>query len=99
MWLLIALPLAGATVLLLGGRRTDAWGHLLGVGASAGSFVVGAVLFFSMLGKGPDEHAFRQHLFDWVSVGGFQADVALHLDQLSICFVLLITGVGSLIHV
>ena len=29
-WLLIALPLAGAAVLLLGGRRTDRWGHLLG---------------------------------------------------------------------
>ena len=40
-----------------------------------------------------------QKLFNWISVGSFQVDAGLLLDQLSICFVLLITGVGTLIHV
>ena len=37
-WLLIALPLAGAAVLLLGGRRTDRWGHLLGTATVVAAF-------------------------------------------------------------
>src|SRR5690349_4045841 len=40
-----------------------------------------------------------QHLFSWVPVAGFQAEVGFQLDQLSMTFVLLITGVGSLIHI
>ena len=49
-WLLIALPLAGALILLLAGRRSDAWGHLLGCAASIASFVVGAALFVAVIG-------------------------------------------------
>jgi NADH-quinone oxidoreductase subunit L len=48
-WLLIAFPLAGAAVLLLGGRRTDRWGHLLGVAMSTASFVVGVAMFVQIL--------------------------------------------------
>ena len=51
-----------------------------------------------MLGKGAEERALHQHLFSWMPVEGFQADVAFQLDQLSMTFVLLITGVGTLIH-
>ncbi|WP_377269866.1 NADH-quinone oxidoreductase subunit L [Peterkaempfera sp. SMS 1(5)a] len=95
---LVAAPLAGAALLLLGGRRLDAFGHWLGVIASTASFVAGAVLFFDMLGRSTADRPVHQHLFSWVPVGGFQADVGFQLDQLSITFVLLITGVGSLIH-
>ena len=38
-------------------------------------------------------------MFSWIPVGGLQVDFGLQIDQLSICFVLLITGVGSLIHI
>ena len=48
-WLVIAAPLFGAAVLLLGGRRTDKWGHLLGVGMPALSFLVGAWLVLFLL--------------------------------------------------
>ncbi len=98
-WLLIALPLLGAAVLLLGGRRTNPWGHWLGVLMAAGSFAVAVVLFAGMLGLGEEERSIRQFLFDWVFVGTFEAPVALRLDQLSMTFVLLITGVGTLIHI
>ncbi|BBZ18052.1 NADH-quinone oxidoreductase subunit L [Mycolicibacterium gadium] len=98
-WLTIALPLAGATILLLGGRRTNGWGHLLGTAASLGSFVVGAMLFTDMLGRDAEHRTVHEALFSWVPVAGLQVDFGLHLDQLSMCFVLLITGVGSLIHI
>ncbi|MFI0898593.1 NADH-quinone oxidoreductase subunit L [Streptomyces sp. NPDC020983] len=97
--LLVAAPLLGAGVLLTGGRRLDRTGHLLGTLLALLSFVLGAVLFVNMLGKSADDRALHSHLFTWVPVGGFQADVGFQLDQLSMTFVLLITGVGTLIHV
>jgi len=96
---LIGLPLLGATVLLLGGRRTNAWGHFLAVAMSAASFLLGTFMFIQMAGKSEEEREVGQHLFDWITVGAFQVPFGLHLDQLSIVFVLLITGVGTLIHI
>ncbi|MFF9869750.1 NADH-quinone oxidoreductase subunit L [Streptomyces sp. NPDC013953] len=96
--LLVAAPLLGAAVLLCGGRRLDRAGHWLGTLLAAASFVIGAVLFFDMLGKDSGERALHQHLFAWVPVESFRADIAFQLDQLSMTFVLLITGVGTLIH-
>jgi len=95
----VALPMIGAAILLLGGKRTDRWGHLLGTLAAIASFALGAVLFFSLLGKSGGARSYDQHVYTWVPVPGFTADAGFHLDQLSITFVLLITGVGSLIHV
>ncbi|WP_216589567.1 NADH-quinone oxidoreductase subunit L [Streptomyces brasiliscabiei] len=97
--LLIAAPLLGAAVLLCGGRRLDAVGHWIGTALAAASFVIGVVLFADMLGKEAEHREMGQFLFSWIPVEGFQADVAFQLDQLSMTFVLLITGVGSLIHV
>ncbi|MEV7686603.1 NADH-quinone oxidoreductase subunit L [Streptomyces bungoensis] len=96
--LLIAAPLLGAAVLLVGGRRLDAVGHWIGTLLSAASFVIGLVLFADLLGRGAGSRTLIQHLFSWIPVAGFQADVTFRLDQLSMTFVLLITGVGSLIH-
>jgi NADH-quinone oxidoreductase subunit L len=96
---LIALPLAGAALLLLGGRRTDKWGHLLATALSASSFGVGLYQLTQMLGRSEEARPVSQKLFDWINVGTFNVDAGLLLDQLSICFVLLITGVGTLIHV
>jgi NADH-quinone oxidoreductase subunit L len=98
-WLLVALPAAGAAILLLGGRRTDPFGHLLGCAAALAAFVVGVVLLANMFGRPGDDRAIHQNLFSWVPVGGLHVDFGLQIDQLSICFVLLISGVGSLIHI
>jgi NADH-quinone oxidoreductase subunit L len=98
-WLLVALPMLGAAVLLLGGRRTDRFGHLLGAALPGAAFVVGVIEFIALLGRDGSDRALSQHLFSWVPAGGFQVDVGLLVDPLSMCFVLLITGVGTLIHV
>ena len=96
---LIALPLFGAISLLLLGRRADKWGHLLATVLSAGSFAVGLFQLSEMLGREAEARPVTQKLFTWISVGSFNVDASLLLDQLSICFVLLITGVGTLIHI
>lgn len=99
LWLLLALPLLGATVLLLGGRRTNRWGPYFAVLMVVGAAVYAIILLLGLLGRSADDRAVGQTLFEWVFVGGFTAPVALQLDQLSIVFVLLITIVGSLIHI
>ncbi|WP_431239324.1 NADH-quinone oxidoreductase subunit L [Mycolicibacterium aichiense] len=98
-WLTIALPLAGAVILLLGGKATDAWGHLLGCAAVIGAFACGAVLFTHLLGLPGEDRTVHEVLFSWVPVGVLRVDFGLQLDALSMCFVLLITGVGALIHI
>jgi NADH-quinone oxidoreductase subunit L len=96
-WLLLAFPLFGAVVLLLGGRRTNRWGHLLGVAMPVAAFVYGLIAFFTLLG---DAHRSQdQHLYTFIQVGRLTVPMGLQIDQLSISFVLLITGVGSLIHI
>ena len=96
---LIAIPLASSALLMLLGRKADKWGHVLGTLASASSFALGASLFFQMLGRPAEERAVTQKIFEWIHVGSFQVDAGLLLDQLSMSFVLLITGVGTLIHI
>ena len=74
-WLLIALPLAGAAVLLLAGRRADRWGHLLGVTASTAAFVVAVVVALA-LGTAPaGERVVSLELYDWIAAGAFDLNV------------------------
>ena len=96
---LIALPLLSSGLLLLLGKRADKWGHLLATTVSASAFAIGAVEFFAMQGRDVLDRPVTQKIFTWISVGNFNVDASLLLDQLSICFVLLITGVGTLIHI
>ncbi|MFI5690630.1 NADH-quinone oxidoreductase subunit L [Kribbella sp. NPDC051586] len=98
-WLLVAVPAVSAAILLLGGKATNAWGHLLGTLAPLISFAFGVVLFVQMRGKAEGERSETVRLFEWFSVGHIKVDFTLLIDPLSILFVLLITGVGSLIHI
>jgi NADH-quinone oxidoreductase subunit L len=98
-WLLVAVPAVSSAILLLGGKATNAWGHLLGALAPVISFVFGVVLFFQMQGRSGEERSETVRLFEWFSVGSIKVDFSLLIDPLSILFVLLITGVGSLIHI
>src|SRR5690349_298659 len=98
-WLLVALPALGALVLFVGGRRTDRWGHLLGVATVVASFVVAAVIFAGSLALPAEERVRDLPLYDWFAVGALNVEFGLRVDPLSITFALLITGVGSLIHI
>ncbi len=97
--LVLALPAFGAAVLLLGGRFTDRWGHLLGCATVLGSFVCSLVLFFSILGREENDRQISLTLWNWFSSGDWDVKLGLLYDPLSALFLLLITGVGGLIHV
>src|SRR3954451_15097606 len=98
LWVVVALPLLGALVLLVGGRRTNRWGHVLGVALPTSSFLLSVAMFVKLVGLPSDQRSVEQQLWSWIPVGRFHVDVGLLLDPLSVCFVLLITGVGSVIH-
>ncbi|WP_297082998.1 NADH-quinone oxidoreductase subunit L [uncultured Demequina sp.] len=98
-WLAIALPLASSALLLLAGRKADAWGHWVGVAASGGAFLVGLGALLEMLGQPEESRAMVNTLWTFIPGGDLNVDVGLLADPLSITFVLLITFVGTLIHV
>src|SRR3954464_10323122 len=96
-WLLIALPLAGAAVLLLGGRRTDRWGHLLGTATVVIAFLIALVGTIQLADV--DGRSVGVDLFTFISAGTLDVPFGILYDPLSAAFVLLITGVGALIHI
>jgi NADH-quinone oxidoreductase subunit L len=98
-WLLIAIPAASSAILLLVGRRANRWAPYLGAAAPLASFAIGLYYFIDLLGRDEATRAVSVPLYNWISSGQWQIDVGLLIDQLSIVFVLLITGVGGLIHV
>src|SRR5258705_2023538 len=97
-WLLVAIPLASAAILLVLGRRADRWGHLLGVASVGAAFVLALVYFFRLSDLPADHRAAEVTLFQFLHVGSLTVDFGLLFDPLSAVFVLLITGVGFLIH-
>ncbi len=103
LWLVVALPALGAVVLLVGGPlargRIDKWAHLLGTALPVGSFLVSLLLFVQLLGRADDDRQVSQHLFTWFEAGSLKVNFDLLYDPLSALFLLLITGVGSLIHI
>ena len=98
-WLMIAVPLVVSALLLVLGRRSDVWGHLLATVAPIVSFVIGLVLFIDLLGRDAASRAVEVGVYQFIDVGSWDLRVGLLVDQLSILFVLLITFVGSLIHI
>ncbi|SHG07660.1 NADH dehydrogenase subunit L [Jatrophihabitans endophyticus] len=98
-WLLVAVPALSALILLVIGRRANKWGHLLGALVPIALFVYTVMLFFSVKDLHGEERRVDLNLFDWAPVGNFRIEVGFLLDPLSLVFALLITGVGSLIHI
>ncbi len=98
-WLLLLFPLVGAALLLLGGKALDRAGYQFATLMPIASFVLAVVLFFHLKSQPTSGRAVDDHLYSWIAVGGFHVSAGLLLDPLSMIFVLLITGVGSLIHI
>lgn len=102
-WLMVAIPLVVSGLLLVCGRATDKWGHWLAVAASWSSFLIGLVIFCQMIGQAPAERSILAPVFSWFTAGSGNEQITLSwnilLDPLSMTFVLLVTFVGSLIHV
>jgi NADH-quinone oxidoreductase subunit L len=99
LFLIVLIPAVSAAILLLAGKAADGWAHLLGVAAPAASFVLGLVGFLTLLGRGEADRHSHQNVFTWFETGSWHVEFGLLFDQLSGVFVLLITGVGGLIHI
>jgi len=98
-YVIVALPLAGALILLFGGRRIgDPMSGWLATIASAGSFVATVVVWATMLGMTSSDRTVDKQIFTWIPVGSLHVSFGLQLDPLSIAMALFVTGVGSLIH-
>lgn len=97
--LMIAIPLISALFLLVAGRRSDRWGHWLALAASWVSCGIGVGVLVEMLGRAPEARAQSVTLWQWLPGSDLQVNFGLLLDPLSVSFVMLVTFVGSLIHV
>ncbi len=98
-WLMIAIPALGAALLLLGGKALDRIGPPLAIVAVLASFAVAAWLFVQLLLAPVDDRAVSVPLYEWIATPAWSVEAGLLVDTLSILFALLITGVGSLIHI
>ena len=97
-WLIPILPLLGSLFHgLLGRRSTKATVTAVALGTLGVSFLLAVAAFF-IAGSAPG-HRLELVYFDWVAVGGLQVPFGLVLDPLSTVMALVITGIGTLIHV
>ena len=100
LWLIPALPLASALVLVLfGSRLSRRAAAVVGVGSIGLSALVTILVAVSFLSAPPAGNSYTQLLWTWISVAGFEPQIGLHLDALSLVMVLVVTFVGFLIHV
>ncbi len=98
-WLVPALPLAGALLLIVFGARIgEPHAGWLATLATASSFVVTVLVYFDLLGMPSEERSPVVRLFSWIPVGSLQIDLAFLADPLSVTMALFVTGIGSLIH-
>ena len=99
--LIILLPFAGFLVNGLLGKKIGSEKAIgaIGTAAVAIPFLLSAYLFMQMLGMPSQERGWDVRIASWITAGDFSVDFSYRLDQLSMIFLLIITGVGSLIHI
>src|SRR5438093_979981 len=100
LWLIPVIPLIGAAINGIFGKRLPK--NVIGIvaaGSIAISFVISLRLFFAMLGVGESELPILRNYFTWIQAGQFQAQFGLMLDHLAGLMILIVTGVGFLIHI
>ena len=100
LWLIPTLPFLSATLLILFGSRLSRRAvAVLGLGSIGLSALVTALIAVSFVTNPPAGNAYTQVLWTWISVAGFQLQIGLYLDALSLVMVLVVTFVGFLIHI
>jgi len=100
LWLIPLLPLAGAFLLGVAGRRmARGTVSLIGVGSAGLSFAVSLGVAAAATGLPPGSLPLVRSYFTWLAAGSFRVEAVFLLDQLSLLMILVVTGVGFLIHV
>src|SRR3954454_12073531 len=94
------LPLLGFLINTVAGRRLPkAISGGVASLAMLGAFGVSVVAFWTLLGQAPADRELLQTVYSWIASGDFQIPVTLRLDPLSSVMILVVTGIGFLIHV
>jgi NADH-quinone oxidoreductase subunit L len=99
LWLIPALPFASALVLMLFGRFARRVVAAVGAGSIGLSALITILVAISFRSATPSGNSYTQVLWTWINVAGFQPQIGLRLDALSLTMVLIVTFVGFLIHV
>jgi len=97
-WLIPALPLAGAAANLFLGRRLGKAAGWLATALVGLAFALAVGVLLDLLTLPGEERAHAVRLFGWIASGAFSVDATLRVDPLSITMTLVVTGVGALIH-
>jgi len=99
-WILLLFPLFGAAINgILGKRFKPPLIAAIGCLTVLASFGIALISFFELLGLEPGSRAVVNHLFTWIEAGSFRAEASFLFDPLSAVMILVVTGVGFLIHV
>ncbi len=97
-WLVPALPLAGAVINLFAGRRLGRWAGVLASALMLVAFALALGVLADLVKLPGEERLVVRHLWDWISVGSFRVAADLRVDPLSVTMMLVVTGVGAVIH-
>ena len=98
-WFVLVLPLLGGiTLIAWPGEPPRAVTRLIGIGSILIAFALAVTIFVSLLMNAPDDRTFTSGLYEWISIGGTSLDLSILVDPLSVMMLLIITGVGLLIH-
>ena len=99
-WLIPLFPLIGFLINGLFGKKIKNETVIGGIGTLMIflSFLVSCGILMQMIGLPPEQRVFEKVLFPWIHSGNFKADMAFLVDPLSVIMIMIITGVGSLIH-
>ncbi len=100
LWIIPLLPLAGAAINgLLGKRFSRGLVGAIALGSTALAFAMALWVAAQFMGLPPDQIPHIERYGTWLSAGPFSAEFGIYLDQLSLVMMLVVTGVGFLIHV
>ena len=99
--LIVLFPLIGFVIIAFFGKRINSEKAIGWIGSTAVflSFLTAVYLFVDLLGRDPGDRMYVSTVYTWIATGNFSVDIAYQIDQLSMLFTLVITGVGFLIHV
>ena len=98
--LIVLLPFVGFLVnAALGKRLSKSVSGGLACAVMVASFLAAATQVWALFGMPPENRQLTQTLYTWITAGDFSLDLAFRLDALSAVMVLVITGIGSLIHI
>jgi NADH-quinone oxidoreductase subunit L len=99
LWLVTAIPFVSAAVLaLFGSRLSRRMVAILGAGSIGLAAAFSLLMSIEFITSPPDGNAYVQHLWTWMSSGGFQPEIAFYLDPVSLLMLLVVTFVSFLIH-